>query len=88
MLRLLLVACVLLSASAVSAGSVRGVLVNGDDPYIVKAANGSIYKCEWLGGSIGWFPGDSVLLTNNLGTAQMVKLGGIERTAKVFVEEQ
>jgi hypothetical protein len=51
----------------VQAGVVRGVLLNDDDPYIVKATDGTIYKAEWYGGDSTWSQGDRVILTNDNG---------------------
>jgi hypothetical protein len=49
--RLLLPALLFLCfSSAVKGEVVRGVLLNDDDPYVVKAADGTIYKVEWYGG--------------------------------------
>jgi hypothetical protein len=56
------------------AGVVRGVLLNDDDPYIVKATDGTIYKAEWYGGDSAWSQGDNVILTNDDGRGQMVSL--------------
>ena len=53
--------------SAVQGEVVRGVLLNDDDPYIVKAADGTIYKAEWYGGDSTWSQGDRVILTNDNG---------------------
>jgi hypothetical protein len=32
---------------AVQAGVIRGVLLNDDEPYIIKATDGAIYKAEF-----------------------------------------
>ncbi len=86
---LLLVLCVvvLCSAAEVVAGSVRGRIVGDRRPYVVRGADGSIFTCEWYGGSTFWIKGDEVLLTKDSGFAQMVNIGGVDRTAKVWVEQ-
>jgi hypothetical protein len=71
----------------VQAGVVRGVLLNDDDPYIVKASDGTIYKVEWYGGSSTWLQGDRVMLTNNDGRGQMVSPDDEDKLAEVWVEE-
>jgi hypothetical protein len=65
----------------------RGVLLNDDDPYRVKATNGTIYKVEWYGGSIVWFQGDHVILTNDNGRGQMVSPDDEDKLTEVWVEE-
>jgi hypothetical protein len=35
----------------VQANVIHGVLLNDDDPYIVKATDGTIYKAEWYSGN-------------------------------------
>jgi hypothetical protein len=85
--RLLISAFVsLLLNLAVQAGVVRGVLLNDDDPYIVKAADGTIYKAEWYGGDSTWFQGDRVILTNDNGQGQMVSPDDDDRMTEVSVE--
>ena len=66
---------------------IRGVLLNDDDPYIIKASNGSIYKAEWWGGTSTWFQGDRVILTNDTGKAQMVSPDDEDKMGDVWVEE-
>jgi hypothetical protein len=61
---------------------VRGVLLNDDDPYIVKATDGTIYKAEWYSGDSAWSQGDRVILTNDNGQGQMVR-----RTQRVVCRE-
>jgi hypothetical protein len=71
----------------VQAGVVRGVLLNDDDPYIVKATDGTIYKAEWYGGDSTWSQGDRVILTNDNGQGQMVSPDDDDKMAEVWVEE-
>ena len=66
---------------------VRGILLNDDDPYIVSAINGTIYKAEWYGGYSAWFQGDRVILTNVNGRGQMVSPDDDDKMAEVWVEE-
>ncbi len=75
--------CDLLTAQA---GVIRGVLLNDDDPYIVKAANALIYKAEWYGGSSLFSEGDLVILTTDSGRGQMISPDN-EEVAEVWVEE-
>jgi hypothetical protein len=72
---------------AAQAATIRGVLLNDDDPWMVKASNGSIYKAEWWGGSIAWFQGDRVILTSDSGRAQMVSPDSDDKMTEVWVEE-
>jgi hypothetical protein len=72
---------------AVQAGVVRGVLLNDDDPYIVKASDGTIYKAEWYGGDSSWSQGDNVILTNDDGRGQMVSPDDDDKMTEVMVEE-
>jgi hypothetical protein len=86
--RLLLSTFALLSINfAAQAGVVRGVLINDEDPYIVKAADGTIYKAEWWGGTSTWFQGDRVILTNDNGRGQMVSPDDDDKMTEVWVEE-
>ena len=86
--RLLLSALALLfMIFTAQAGVVRGVLLNDDDPYIVRATNGTIYKAEWYGGYSAWFQGDRVILTNDNGRGQMVSPDDDDKMAEVWVEE-
>jgi hypothetical protein len=73
-------------ASAVQAEVIRGVLLNGDDPYIVKASGGEIYKTEWYGGSSLFSEGDFVILTTDDGRGQMI-CPDSEEVADVWVDE-
>ena len=71
----------------VQAGVVRGVLLNDDDPYIVRATGGTIYKAEWYSGDSAWSQGDRVILTNDNGHAQMVSPDDDDEMSEVWVEE-
>jgi Bacterial SH3 domain len=51
---------------------VRGTLLNDDEPYIVRGDDGTLYKVEWYGGSILFWGGDDVILTNNFGWGNMI----------------
>jgi hypothetical protein len=87
MRKLLNLACSLfLFSLQVSGAVVRGTLLNDDDPYIIKGNDGSIYKAEWYSGSILFYEGDEVILTNDYGHAQMVNEDQDE-VADVLVEE-
>ena len=81
--RLLLSALALLFTNfAAQTGVVRGILLNDDDPYIVRATNGTIYKAEWYGGYSAWFQGDRVILTNDNGRGQMVSPNDDDKMAE------
>jgi hypothetical protein len=71
----------------VVASVVRGILLNDDDPYLVRATNGGIYKAEWYGGYSAWFQGDHVILTNVNGLGQMVSPDDDDKMAEVWVGE-
>jgi len=71
----------------VVASVVRGILLNDEDPYVVRATNGTIYKAEWYGGYSAWFQGDRVILTNANGRGQMVSPDDDDKMAEVWVEE-
>jgi hypothetical protein len=71
----------------VQADVVRGVLLNDDDPYIVKATDGTIYKAEWYSGDSTWSEGDRVILTNDNGRGQMVSPDDDDKLTEVMVEE-
>ena len=87
MRRVLLSGLALLSLNfAAQAGVVRGVLRNDEDPYIVKATDGTIYKAEWYGGYSTWFQGDRVILTNDNGRGQMVSPDNDDKMAEVWIE--
>jgi hypothetical protein len=77
----------MLLALTAQADVVRGVLLNDDDPYIVKAADGTIYKAEWYSGDSAWSQGDPVILTNDNGQAQMVSPDDDDEMSEVWVEE-
>ena len=64
----------------------RGTLLNGVDPYLVRADHGALYRCQWIDGSLRWFEGDRVFLTRASGLADMVKLGE-DTDARVEVRE-
>jgi hypothetical protein len=66
---------------------VRGVLLNDDDPHIVKTADGTIYKAEWFGGDSAWSQGDNVILTNDDGRGQMVSPDDANKLTEVWVDE-
>jgi len=66
----------------VHAAVVRGVLLNDDDPYIVKANDGTIYKAEWYGGDSAWSQGDNVILTSDDGRGRMVSPDDDEGTER------
>jgi hypothetical protein len=88
MRRLVLSVLVLVSLSfTAQARVIRGVLLNDDDPYIVRTADGTIYKAEWYGGDSTWSEGDRVILTNDNGRGQMVSPDDDDKTAEVWVEE-
>jgi hypothetical protein len=76
--------CLSLTAQA---GVIRGVLLNDEDPYIVKANDGTIYKAEWYDGDSAWFQGDNVILTNDNGRGQMVSPDDDDKMTEVMVEE-
>lgn len=76
----------LLSLTA-KANVIRGILLNDDDPYIVKAADGTIYKAEWYAGFSSWSQGDRVILSNDNGQGQMVSPDDDDKMTDVFVEE-
>jgi hypothetical protein len=69
------------------AGVVRGVLLNDEDPYIVKANDGTIYQAEWYGGDSAWAQGDNVILTSDNGRGQMVSPDDDDKMTEVMVEE-
>jgi hypothetical protein len=71
----------------VVASVVRGILLNDNDPYLVRANNGGIYKAEWHSGYSAWFQGDHVILTNVNGRGQMVSPDDDDKMAEVLVEE-
>jgi len=87
MKRTLLSAFMILAVTlSAGAGVVRGVLLNDDDPYIIKTNGGEIYKAEWYGGSSLFSEGDFVILTTDDGRGQMI-CPDSEEVAQVWVEE-
>ena len=74
-----------LSLAAV-ADVVRGTLLNDDDPYFIRGDDGNLYKAEWYGGSILFYEGDEVILTNDYGLEKMID-DTTDETADVTVEE-
>jgi len=76
----------LLTVAAADAGVVKGVLLNDDDPYIVKGRDGNLYKVEWYSGSSAFSEGDFVILTTNFGQGQMISPEN-EEVAEVWVDE-
>ena len=86
--RLLLPAFLFLFFTVGAQGEVvRGILLNDDDPYIVKAADGTIYKVEWYAGDSAWSQGDNVILSNDDGRGQMVSPDDGDKLTDVWVEE-
>jgi hypothetical protein len=79
-----LLTAVFISATA-NAGTIKGVLLNDDDPYIVKTRTG-FYKIEWYSGSSLFSEGDVVIITTEYGMGEMISLSN-EETARVWVEE-
>ena len=77
---------VLFITFSVQAGVIRGVLLNDDDPYFISGDDGNVYKAEWYWGSILFYEGDRVLLTNNYGQVKMINEDEDE-VADVLVEE-
>src|SRR5437016_5081178 len=87
MRRLLIPGCMLLALRIVAvAGVVRGTLLNDDDPYFIRGDDGNIYKAEWYYGSILFYEGDRLILTNDYGDAKMID-DTTDETADVLVEE-
>jgi hypothetical protein len=84
---LLILACgFILFSLPVSAREVRGTLLNDDDPYLIRSDDGAVYKAEWYWGSILFYEGDQVILTNNYGQAKMID-DDQDEVADVSVEE-
>ena len=54
----LLILFFVVAPTVAHARTVEGVLLNDDDPYIVEGDDGTIYKCDWMGGDILWSDGD------------------------------
>jgi len=78
-----------LAPTASFAASVQGVAINSSDPLFVKGDDGSIYRCDWYGGSQNFWEGDTVLLTETFGFAKLVGLSGTSKgeCADVYVDE-
>ena len=76
---------VLITATA-NAGIIKGILLNDDDPYIVKTKTGDLYKVEWFSGSSAFSEGDYVIITTDYGRGEMISPVS-EETAEVWVEE-
>jgi hypothetical protein len=74
-----------LTATA-NAGLVKGIVLNDDDPYIVKSSTGDLYKVDWYSGSSLFSEGDFVILTTDYGSGQMISPQN-EEVAEVWVEE-
>jgi hypothetical protein len=71
---------------AASLEGFRGTIRNDEEPYLIRADHGPIYRCRWSGGSTLWSSGDRVQVTRTLGMADMFKLAS-EVSAQVWVEE-
>jgi S1-C subfamily serine protease len=65
---------------------VRGTIINDDDPYIVRAENGTLYKVELSSGDSDWSEGDHVVLSNTYGLGKMISQD-YEKAADVDVDE-
>lgn len=65
---------------------VRGTAVSDDDPYVVRATDGTLYKVEWYSGDVYWFEGDRVVLTTSYGLGKMISQD-YEKAADVDVDE-
>jgi hypothetical protein len=87
MRKLISLGCGLLLLSLpVSGEVVRGTLLNDDDPYFIGGDDANIYKAEWYWGSTLFYEDDRVILTDNVGAAEMVD-DKTDETADVLVEE-
>ena len=75
---------VLISSTA-NAGTIKGVLLNYDDPYILKTRTG-LCKIESYSGSSLFSEGDVVIITTDYGMGEMMSLSN-EETARVWVQE-
>lgn len=86
----LVVAIILLPVSASASGRLYGVLLNDDDPWIVRGNDGAVYECEWYGGDITFWEDDTVLLTTSSGFGYMIGIEGASEgsKARVWVEEK
>jgi hypothetical protein len=65
---------------------VQGTLLKYDDPCFTRSADGNIYKAEWYWGSILFYEGDRVILTNDYGRAKTID-DTMDEVADVWVEE-
>lgn len=82
---LLLFSLVLLFQPSTTQAKEFGVLLSDDDPYLVKTTYG-YYKCEWYGGSISFWEGDIVLLTDpDAGFNYMIGIRGPSQGSKAWV---
>ena len=41
-------------------GGFRGTIRNDEEPFLIRADHGPVYRCRWYGGSTLWFLGDRV----------------------------
>src|SRR5262245_33259119 len=72
--------------AAAAAEGFRGTIRNDEEPFLIRADHGPLYRCRWNGGSTLWSLGDRVRVTGTAGPASMVKLGS-DASAQVWVEE-
>jgi hypothetical protein len=84
---LITLAFLLVQVALVSAQVTAGVIQNDDDPYIVKASDGTFYSVEWYSGYSAWSAGNRVYLTGVLGSAEMISRDVDQEVATVWVEE-
>ena len=78
--------CVLFATSSLLAGVAKGRVIGGDDPWVVRADDGIIYKVEWYGGYSLWSEDDRVLLTTTSGRGKMIGLDNDE-DSEVWIDE-
>ena len=71
---------------AASPEGFRGTIRNDEEPYLIRADHGPLYRCRWYAGSTLWFSGDRVQVTGTMGMADLIKLGS-DAAAQVWVEE-
>lgn len=84
-LSLLFIGLLLTFQASTAQAKEYGVLLNDDDPYLVKTEY-SIYKCEWYGGSMSFWEDDLVLLTDpDAGFNYMIVVRGIGKGNKAYV---
>ena len=76
-------------ARVCEASEVFGRLLTSQDPWIIEAADGALYRAEWYGGTTLFWDGDRVLLTERWGFAYLVGLSGLSKgkKARVWVDE-